>query len=233
MTEFEIRHVHSIDIRVTSYDWPFLREAREDIARFWRDFSANKRHVFDGRVLLLHRHDWRDDAFHGLAFETSYSAFMAWKILGFPETGVRNFFGMAALRSRDGAFILGEMGPHTAHAGESYFPAGTPDPSDINGGMVDLAGSVARECQEETGLSEPDLDWRDEWTAIIMGGQIAFMRDGRLKTDATSAMRLIQANLAKQDMPEFSKLHILRQASDAHRLTMPAFMQPFLDHVFG
>jgi hypothetical protein len=233
MTGVDIRHVRSIDIRIESYDWPFLHAERENIARFWKEFSARRSHVFDGRVLLLHSYEWRDSAFHGLAFETNYSAFMTWKNLGFPETGVRNFFGMSALRSRDGAFILGEMGPHTANAGESYFPAGTPDPSDMRDGFVDLAGSVSRECLEETGLGECYLDIGDEWTAIAMGGQIAFMRDVRLKTDAASAKRLIEANLAQQDVPEFSKLHIIRKAADAHGLTMPDFMQPFLDFSFG
>ena len=55
---------------------------------------------------------------------------------------------MAALRTRDGAFLLGEMGPHTMNAGKIYFAAGTPDRRDIFGEKVDLAASVAREMTE-------------------------------------------------------------------------------------
>jgi hypothetical protein len=36
---------------------------------------------------------------------------------------------MAALRGADGAFLLGEMAPHTTNGGQIYFLAGTPDPS--------------------------------------------------------------------------------------------------------
>jgi hypothetical protein len=45
---------------------------------------------------------------------------------------------MAALRGADGAFLLGEMAPHTTNGGQIYFLAGTPDPSDVFDGKVDL-----------------------------------------------------------------------------------------------
>jgi len=229
----DIFPVTSIDICVTPYDWPFLRQARAEIDAFWRELSADKPHVYDGRVLLLHQQEWQGTYFRAEAFETSYSAFMTWKRLGFPDAQVTNFFGMAALRTQDGAFLLGEMGPHTANAGQSYFPAGTPEPADVTGMHVDLAASVTRECLEETGLALSELDLRDQWTAVITHGQIAFMRDLRLPMDAQSAKRRIEANLAREETPEFSRIHIVRAPKDAHGLIMPSFMQPFLDFSFG
>ena len=232
MSRADIFPVTSIDIRVTLFDWPFLHEYRREIDAFWRNLSADKPHVYDGRVLLLHQQEWQGTHFRGDAFETSYSAFMTWKRLGFPDARVTNFFGMAALRTQDDAFLLGEMGPHTANAGQSYFPAGTPEPADVRGAHVDLAASVTRECLEETGLALSELDLRDTWTAVITKGQIAFMRDLRLSMDAQSAKRKIEANLAQEDAPEFSRLHIVRAPEEAHGLTMPGFMQPFLDFSF-
>ena len=233
MSRADIFPVTSIDICVTPYDWPFLRQARAEIDAFWRELSADKPHVYDGRVLLLHQQEWQGTYFRAEAFETSYSAFMTWKRLGFPDAQVTNFFGMAALRTQDGGFLLGEMGPHTANAGQSYFPAGTPEPADVTGMHVDLAASVTRECLEETGLALSELDLRDQWTAVITHGQIAFMRDLRLPMDAQSAKRRIEANLAREETPEFSRIHIVRAPKDAHGLTMPSFMQPFLDFSFG
>ena len=231
--KFNIRSVRSIDIRLRAYDWPFLREARAQIDAFWRDLSMRKPHVYDGRVLLLHAQEWHGADFKGFAFETSYSAFMTWKRLGFPDQQVTNFFGMAALQTSDGAFLLGEMGAHTANAGQSYFPAGTPEPSDVVDGRIDLSGSVMRECLEETGFGDADLHRPDQWTAIIKGAQIAFMRDLRVPMEAQAAKSRVETYLAQEDLPELSRIHIVRRPKDAHHLTMPDFMQPFLDHALS
>ena len=93
-------------------------------------------------------------------FETDFASFLAWRDWGFPDRDVFNGFGMGALRCSDGAFLLGEMADHTANAGRIYFPAGTPDLDDVKLGAVDIAGSIAREIEEETGLTPVGLPRR-------------------------------------------------------------------------
>ena len=87
----------------------------------------------------------------GAYSEADFASFVAWRDWGFPDTSVRNCFPMAALRSSDGAFLLGVMGAHTANAGHIYFAAGTPDPNDIVGDTVDLEGGVMRELDGRNG----------------------------------------------------------------------------------
>ena len=97
---------------------------------------ASQPRLYNGRVLLLGRHaiETRADGERrcsGEYFETDFAAFLAWRDFGFPDPTVVNAFSMAALVGADGAFLLGEMAAHTANAGATYFPAGTPDPSDV------------------------------------------------------------------------------------------------------
>ena len=58
----------------------------------------------------------------GTCFVAEYKAFLAWRDLGRPGEA-RNIFALSALRSADGAYLLGEMAPWTANAGQIYFPA--------------------------------------------------------------------------------------------------------------
>jgi 8-oxo-dGTP pyrophosphatase MutT (NUDIX family) len=107
-------------------------------------------------------------------FATDYANLIAWIDMGQPDPGVANGFAMGALRSADGAFILGRMADHTANAGRLYFPCGTPDLSDVTDvGEVDLASSLVREIEEETGLSADELAVEPGWTIVREAGLIA------------------------------------------------------------
>ena len=101
-------------------------------------------------------------------FEVDFASFLAWRDWGFPDKDVFNGFGMGALRASDGAFVLGEMGEHTANAGRIYFPSGTPDLDDIRGDALDIAGSVARELEEETGLTPADYQADADWHCVVI-----------------------------------------------------------------
>ena len=92
------------------------------------------------------------DCFRADYFEADFASFLAWRDWGFPDKGVFNGFGMGALRGSDGAFVLGEMAANTANAGRIYFPSGMSDPCDVRDGAFDIAGSIMREVEEETGL---------------------------------------------------------------------------------
>lgn len=147
---------------------------------------------------------------------------------GYPVRGFRNGFGMAALESADGAFLLGEMAPHTANAGRIYFPSGTPDLGDVADGRVDLEGSVRRELAEETGIDPADVAFAPGFTVIHDAVRVCFMKRVRSPETAEALVERIQAALAAETMPELSRMHVVRSARDIVP-QMPFFVAAYLD----
>ena len=111
---------------------------------------------------------------------------------------VDNCFAMAALRCADGAFLLGEMAPHTFNAGQIYFPAGTPDPNDVFDNRVDLEASVRRELFEETGIEASETIMASGWTLALTPQRIACMKLMTLPLPAESAKARVEAYLARR-----------------------------------
>ncbi len=213
---------------MTPWDWPFARERRGEIDAHFAEVQRAKPKVWNGRVLLARNPRFAGDRLAADYFEIDFASFLAWRDWGFPDQDVFNGFGMGALRASDGAFVLGEMAEHTANAGRIYFPSGTPDLDDIRDGTVDIPGSVAREVEEETGLSPRDYRAAPDWCCVDAGPSLAMIRmlQSDLPGDALRAR--IEANLARQDQPELSAIHLVRRRSDLTD-AMPRFVTAYLE----
>jgi 8-oxo-dGTP pyrophosphatase MutT (NUDIX family) len=135
---------------------------------------------------------------------------------------------MGALRCSDGAFVLGEMGQHTANAGRIYFPSGTPDLDDVNGSALDMSGSVAREVEEETGLTPADYRAGPHWDCVVTGAAIAMIRILDVDSPGEALQARIEANLARQQQPELSAIHLVRDVGDL-TAAMPRFVTAFIE----
>ena len=231
-----IRRIAALDCPVTSHDWAFARDEAQAIAEHWRKRLAQRPRMFDGRVLL--QHAWELVEQQGVAmmrtqwFEASYSAMTAWIDFGFPDPRVRNGFAMAALRARDG-FVLAEMGAHTAHAGRIYFPAGTPDLSDVAHGQVDLEASVLREVTEETGLSPDELSIDPDWLVVDAGPYNACMKLMRSPLPAIELAAEIERRIARQGDPELARMHVVCSAADLVPQRMHGFTLAFLKEMLS
>ena len=225
-----IAEADRLDCRFAPRAWDFAEKRAAEIDAHWRKFSTGNPALFNGRVLLLHHGELRGRVFHGEYLETDYKSFLAWRDFGAPDPGVRNCFGMAALRCADGAFLIGEMNTHTANAGHIYFAAGTPDPDDIFGGVVDLTRSVLRELAEETGLGPAEVTMDAGWTLVFQGPRVACMKRVRAAGSAEALKARIDGWLAAQSQPELVRMHVYRQRGDIDAERMPRFMTAYLDH---
>ena len=232
MTSPVIHRVATLDLRVQPWPWPFAVERREDIEAHFKARQAERPQIWNGQVLLGRNPVFAGKRFSADAFETSFASFLAWRDWGFPDPDVFDGFGMGALRCSDGAFALGEMGQQNATAGRVYFPSGTPDPSDIRDGKVDISGSVAREMEEETGLSPADYRADPDWDCVVSGVIIAMIRILDVALTGEALRGRIEANLARQQQPELSRIHLVRGPRDLTP-AMPRFVTAYLERQFS
>ncbi len=170
----------------------------------------------------------------GQCFETRYSAFLSWRDFGFPDRSVWNLFAMPALRAADGAFMLGEMSASTANAGRLYFPAGTPEPSDVSpNGFVDYDGNILRELEEETGLTAAEVTLGVDWTIVSAGPLVACMKVAQSALSAPDLQDRLAAFNALQARPELTRLVPVYGPDDFDSTRMPEFMLRYLSDRFA
>ena len=234
MSEAEVTFdfVDEIESVFHERDWSFARDRADEIDANWRNLCAQRPGVFDGRVLVAD--DWRIEERAGKRvlvtrhFPTNFRNFVAMRDWGFPDPHVRNCFAAAALVSRDGDWVLGEMSSRTANAGHVYFPCGTPDMDDVRDASVDLAGSVLRELEEETGIAPHEVSVNDGWTIIFESGRIACMKIVRSPLPTDQLAESVRQFLASEKDAELSGVHVVRSRADLRPGAMPPFIIAFL-----
>ena len=230
--------VRELDLVFESAHWAFAERQAASIAAHWVRMTKAKPALFNGRVLLLGRRaivTGSDGAvtLKGAFFATDYADYLAWEQFGFPGDPVDNCFSMAALRGSDGAFLLGEMAHHTINAGQIYFPAGSPDPTDIFDGVVDLEASARRQLFEDTGVSANETAMAPGWTLVFTPQRIACMKLMTLAVPAARAKARIDAYLARDPHAEFSRMHVVRSSRDIDDSRVPVFVAAYLRDAFA
>jgi 8-oxo-dGTP pyrophosphatase MutT (NUDIX family) len=232
MTSPVIHRVTTLDLAVRPVVWPFAEQRRAEIAAHFAERQRERPKIWNGQILLGCDPMFSDGHLAATYFETDFASFLAWRDWGFPDSAVFNGFGMGALRTSDGAFVMGEMAQHTSTAGRIYFPSGTPDLDDVRDGMLDIPGSVVREIEEETGLIPGDYTAEADWHCVVTGQAIAMMQILNLDMPGEAARARIEANLADQDEPELSAIHLVRGMDDLTP-TMPRFVTAFIAQQFA
>lgn len=220
-----VQPVDGFDMRVAKQSWPYAEARRAEIAAHWATAAAQNAALFDGRVLVARELGIAGGVVCATYVEIAFSALLYWRNQGFPpEAGAYNAFGSAVVVARDGAVLVAEMGAHTSNPGRVYFPAGTPDLSDVRGEVMDIDSSILRELAEETGLGGG---------MVRPGGQRWMVMDRpivscarRLDVDLTGDALLahVRAFLDSEAEPELAGVRLVRSRADIDPQCMPAYV---------
>ncbi len=212
--------VTSVDIRFAPGLWPAPQALCDRVPEIWGWLTAANPHLWDGRVLGVSGPGGEgppvvgNGVLRGEAREDSFSAFLAWRHLGFPEIGVRNLFGSGVIVSADGALLFGVMGATTANAGFVYPPGGSLEPGDVRpDGQVDVLASLARELNEETGLDAAEAR-AGAMVAIFEGPRVSLARLFHFAEDAAALTARVRGNLERQEHRELADVVAIRTRDD-------------------
>jgi 8-oxo-dGTP pyrophosphatase MutT (NUDIX family) len=224
----EIAALDRAEIVFEPWSWPFAAVRRGEIDAYFADLCGQRSGIWNGRVLLLNGFTVEDRALRGTCFETDYASFCSWRDWGFPDKNIYNVFAASALRSADGAFLVGEMAASTANAGLVTFPCGTPEPADLDAsGRLDLAANLGRELLEETGIAIGEVRVEPGWTMVCDRSYLAFVKVVSAPENADALRTRIMRHLASEQRPEFIDIRIVRSPADLEP-AMPPFVTEFL-----
>ncbi len=230
MTEpVRILRTKRVDSVVAPHCWDYEAAHGRKIDAYWRRKAQTNPRLYDGPVLLGNHVEIGAEEASLRFFETRFSRFLYMRDFGFPDPCVYNCFSMPALRSADGAFLLGVMGGGHSSEGRVYFPAGTPDPFDVTGEAVDLVGSLMRELAEETGIDAAQGALAPDWTIVVEGPRVACMKLIDHPEPADVILGRVRDYIAREPEPELSGALMVSRRDQLDDPRLPLFMRAFLE----
>lgn len=221
------------DLVVGDDRWPYMAEYAAAIDRHWAARSAANPHFFNGRIFALAKGEVAGDRFTGRLAAIDFKSFLHWRESGYPETGFRDAFGSALIRSSQGHVLLGRQKPGHVNNGLAYPPGGFIDARDVAAdGRVDIGANAGRELAEETGLDPAAFTRVPGIWLTQLGPQVSFASEFRssLSTDALEAEW--QRAMRHAADPELDGVVVIRSVADLDE-TIAAFARALVRAVFA
>lgn len=238
-TEFVVTVADRVSLRADQPIPPPLLPTPQIADEHWQKRLRETPALFNGTVFVMTPRTGAaaapggaplDGQLHAVEFRT----FLYWREVAWPP-GVIDAFGSAILISAEGHIVLGTAGPETINSGSAYFFGGFLDPRDIGpDGIADIAGSTARELQEETGLVVGlDVDPAPGFVIANSARQVSFGVVYRAREQTEALIGRIHRHLRYENDLEIKSLKIVRSRADATDPTIQPFTRAVIGHLLG
>ncbi len=211
----QVVRVGACRLRVAPWRWAYAEQHAGDIDAHWLRRQREQPAMFNGRIFLVCAAELAHGVLSADFFATEFKAYLYWREQGHPETGVRDGFGSALIRSADGAVLLGRQRAGNVNAGLVYPPGGFVDARDVAAdGRIDIAASIAREVGEETGLPPTHFAPGPGFHVTFAGPHISMAREFVSPLAAEALRAEIAARLAGDPASELTELVAVRRAAE-------------------
>jgi hypothetical protein len=207
-------------LELTDAPLAFESENRKQIDKHWAEAVAAKPRMWNGPFFLFTDAEIAGGMLRGMAHRTDYATFLFWRDHGRPHD-IAHITGTSLPVTADGALFAVRMSAHTANAGNIYFPAGSLDEDDLDGGRFDLTRSIARELAEETGFIMGGTVIDRDYAVARAEGCYHVTRRNRLPHDFATCARLLAQHQAAGGDDETDAAVAIRKDDDSRALLRP------------
>jgi len=227
------RLVTSLRANLTDQAWPYVSDHRQSIDADWRERTSRNPRLFNGDVLMSKSPRFEGETAEVPLFAARYAELMHWQARTSVD-GVRLPYAIPVPITRDGGYVLGQMGAHTANAGMAYFPSGTLSAEDLaDDGEVDLRGAMIREIVEECGLPPEAMTTGSTWLILETSKSLACFLPTFIDLGDAEVHARFDEHVRESRSPELEGIRIARTREDLHGLELPIVQKRFFDLLFG
>lgn len=229
--ENTVHVIDGADVRVLPGPLGYRERNEAAIADNWQRERAANPTLFDGEIYLAEEAVLENGVLRAGFQRTSFATLMYWRR---DAERVRpwHIFGVGVIVSGEGHLIAARMGAQNAVAGRVYFPAGSIDDNDIDGGRVDYDANMRREVGEETGLDLADAKAEATLNLVTGNRSIALFRRYRFDAPAAELVARIECHLAQEAEPELAAIIPVTGAGMMGEAT-PSYVKAFADWHFS
>ncbi len=221
-------------LAVTADAWPYAVTEAGAIDTHWQHRSRENPALFNGVIHMLRTATIEAGHFDGAFVRTNFKSYLYWREQGFPAAGIRDAFGSALLRSREGHVLLGRQGGGNLNTGQAYLPGGFIDQRDVGAdGTIDIDGSILRELHEETALQPAELKVRPGYIVTFSGPLLSIGVELQSCLDAATLRTRILSHIAHEKNAELTDILIVRSPADLEGQAIVPYAAQLLTWLFA
>lgn len=207
----------STKLQLTDAPLELAERNADAIAAHWNRLARGGKRFWNGPQFLFSQVACTDGVLSATGHLTDYATFLYWRDHA-RAAGAVHITGTSLPVTADGAVLAARMAPHTANAGQFYFPAGSLDPVDTVDGRVDIDRNIRRELAEETGLS-PSPSAFDPFMVAVHTEHAWFVaRRCRLSLSFEECVARVRQHQEQTGDDEIDTVVAIRSPADAEQL---------------